>query len=232
VRRVPLLLLDLDNTLLDRESAFHAFASALLTDIGAPEADVDWLVATDNDGFASRYEVADALRLRYGLSATVVEIVEVLREGILAHTKLDPLVACAVQIAGNAGWVPVIVTNGTTRQQEAKIRMTGLDRYVAEWVISEEAGVRKPDSRIFEIAADRARMGLRGAWMIGDSPEADIAGAAGVGIPSVWLHRGRHWTETRFSPTASAGTPIAAVAAVLDHASAHSGAGPLNARQR
>jgi putative hydrolase of the HAD superfamily len=218
VRRVPLLLLDLDNTLLDREAAFRAFARVLLADIGAPEIDLDWLIAADNDGFTSRYEVADALRLRYGLSATVVEIVEALHAGVIAHSRLDPLVACAIEIAGNAGWVPVIVTNGTTRQQEAKIRMTGLDQYVAEWVISEEAGVRKPDARIFELAADRARMGLRGAWMIGDSPEADIAGAAGMGLPSVWLHRGRRWTETRFAPTVSAGTPIAALAAVLDNA--------------
>jgi putative hydrolase of the HAD superfamily len=217
---VPLLLLDLDNTLLDRESAFRTFARALLADLGAPESDLDWLIAADNDGVTSRYEVADALRIRYGLSATVVDIVEALHDGVVAHSRLDPLVACAIQIAGNAGWVPVVVTNGTTRQQEAKIRMTGLDQYVAEWVISEEAGVRKPDARIFELAADRARMNLRGAWMIGDNPQADIAGAAGIGIPSVWLHRGRQWTESRFAPTATAGTPIAALAAVLDNAPA------------
>jgi putative hydrolase of the HAD superfamily len=218
VRPVPLLLLDLDNTLLDRESAFRTFAIALLADLGAPESDLDWLIAADNDGLTSRYEVADALRIRYGLAATVVEIVEALHDGVVAHSRLDPLIACAVQIAGNAGWVPVIVTNGATRQQEAKIRLTGLDRYVAEWVISEEAGVRKPDGRIFELAADRARMRLRGAWMIGDSPDADIAGAAGMGLPSVWLHRGRRWTEQRFTPTASAPNLVAAVAAVLDHA--------------
>jgi putative hydrolase of the HAD superfamily len=215
---VPLLLLDLDNTLLDRESAFRAFASAFVADIGAPQSDVDWLITADNDGFASRYEVADALRLRYGLAATVLEIVEVLRAGVLANTRLDPLIACALQIAANAGWVPVIVTNGDTVQQEAKIRSTGLDQYVAEWVVSEEAGVRKPDGRIFELAATRARMNLRGAWVIGDSAEADIAGAAGMGLPSVWLHRGRRWLEPRFAPTASAADLVAAVAAVLDHA--------------
>jgi len=217
VRPVPLLLLDLDNTLLDRESAFRAFALALLADLGAPASDLDWLIAADNDGLTSRYEVADALRIRYGLSATVVDIVEALQDGVVAHSRLDPLIACAIQIAGNAGWVPVVVTNGTTRQQEAKIRRTGLDQYVAEWVISEEAGVRKPDARIFELAADRARMNLRGAWMIGDSPDADIAGAASLGLPSVWLHRGRRWTEQRFTPTVSADTPIAALAAVLDN---------------
>ena len=217
---MPLLLVDLDNTLLDRESAFRTTAARLLAEVGAPESDLEWLIEADDDGHTSRYELADAIRLRYGLSITVVEIVEALREGVRRFSRLDPLVACALDIAANAGWIPVIVTNGGAHQQEAKIRMTGLDQYVAEWVISEEAGVAKPDSRIFEIAADRARMGLRGAWMIGDSPEADIAGAANLGLPSVWLHRGRRWTEQRFAPTVTAGSIVAALAAVLDRAAA------------
>jgi len=182
--------------------------------VGAP-GDLEWLVKADGDGLTTRWELADVIRDRYDLSATVVEIVDALRDGLASHTRLDPLVACAVQIAGNAGWVPVVVSNGTTRQQEAKIRMTGLDRYLADWVISEEAGVSKPDPRIFSLAADRARMSLRGAWMIGDSPEADIAGAAGVGVRSVWLHRGRRWTE-RATPDSHRDGPIAALAAVLD----------------
>ena len=99
--------------------------------------------------------------------------------------------ACALRIADDAGWVPVVVSNGAVRQQDAKIRRTGLDRYVADWVISEEVGVSKPNPRIFALAAQRARMPLRGAWVIGDGPEADIGGAAAVGLPSVWLHRGR-----------------------------------------
>ena len=51
--------------------------------------------------------------------------------------------------------------------------------------------------------------------MIGDSPEADIGGAATIGIPSVWIHRGRQWTERRFGPTRIAEGAIQAVAAVL-----------------
>jgi putative hydrolase of the HAD superfamily len=109
-----------------------------------------------------------------------------------------------------------VVSNGATRQQEAKIRLTGLDRYLADWVISEEAGVSKPNPRIFSIAAERARMRLSGAWMVGDSPEADIGGASAVGLPSVWVHRGRQWSEARYAPTRTADGAIAALAAVLD----------------
>src|SRR5205814_4872756 len=144
-----------------------------------------------------------------------IELVEIVREGLLDRLRLDPLVACALSIAEDAGWVPVVVTNGETHLQEAKLRRTGLDRYLAEWVISEEVGVRKPNPRIFTIAAERARMRLGGAWVIGDSPEADIGGADAAGLHSAWLHRGRDWIERRFAPTVAADGVIAAIAAIM-----------------
>jgi putative hydrolase of the HAD superfamily len=84
-----------------------------------------------------------------------------------------------------------VVTNGTVEQQDRKLRHTGLDRHVAGWVISEGAGVCKPDPAIFRIAAAQAGQSLHGAWMIGDSPEADMGGARNAGLPGVWLHRDR-----------------------------------------
>jgi putative hydrolase of the HAD superfamily len=212
---VPLLLLDLDNTLLDRAGPFRAWGEDFLRQVGAPAEDIDWLLDVDADGLTDRWDVADAVRERYQLRVSSVDIVEALHDGIVAKTSLNPMVACALKIAGDAGWVPVVVSNGAVRQQEAKIRQTGLDRYLADWVISEEAGVSKPNPRIFAIGAERARMRLAGAWMIGDSPEADIGGASGLGLNSVWLHRGRRWTEQRYTPTYTADGAIAALAAVL-----------------
>ncbi|MER7444194.1 HAD family hydrolase [Micromonospora avicenniae] len=212
---MPLLLLDLDNTLLDRAGPFRAWGQRFLDGIGAPETDIEWLLSIDADGLTDRWDVADAIRGRYDLRVPSIDLVEELHDGLVAHTRLDPLIACALRIADDAGWVPVVVTNGAVRQQEGKIRRTGLDRYVADWVISEEAGVSKPNPRIFALAAQRVRMPLRGAWMVGDSPEADIGGATSAGLPSVWLHRGRTWSDGRFRPTRTADGLIAAVAAVL-----------------
>jgi ribonucleotide monophosphatase NagD (HAD superfamily) len=48
-------------------------------------------------------------------------------------------------------------------------------------------------------AVTRALRAAR-AWMIGDSAEADIAGARSSGLSSVWLHRGRRWPLTAFEP--------------------------------
>ncbi|MGB2570488.1 HAD family hydrolase [Micromonospora citrea] len=212
---MPLLLLDLDNTLLDRAGPFRAWGERFLAGIGAPGADIDWLLSIDADGLTDRWDVADAIRDRYDLRIPSIDLVDELRDGVVANTRLDPLVACALRIADDAGWVPVVVTNGSVRQEDAKIRGTGLDRYVADWVISEEAGVSKPNPRIFALAAQRARMSLRGAWVVGDGPEADIGGAAAVGLPSVWLHRGRRWSDARFAPTRTVDSLIAAVSVVL-----------------
>lgn len=212
---MPLLLLGLDDTLLDRSGTFRAWGRDFLAKIGAPDYHLDWLLSVDADGMTSPWDVAEAIRERYKLNIPAIEIVESIRYGLLDRLRLDATVACALSIAKGAGWVPVVVANGETRFQEDKIRKTGLDRYLRAWVISEQAGVRKPNPRIFAIAAERARMSLRGGWVIGDSPEADIRGAKDVGLPSVWLHRGRRWSERRFGPTCVADCTIAALSAVM-----------------
>jgi putative hydrolase of the HAD superfamily len=215
---VPLLLLDLDDTLLDRAGAVRAWAEDFVQKVGGLETDVDWILDVDADGLTDAWDVADALKSRYRLRVSTIDLVNSLRDAEVYNSRLDPMVACALGIAADAGWVPVVVTNGAVRQQEAKIRYTGLDRYLADWVISEEVGVSKPNPRIFGIAADRARMRLTGAWVVGESPEADIGGAHALGLPSVWLHRGRTWLDTRYAPTLTVDGPIAALAAVMDAA--------------
>ncbi|WP_026212222.1 HAD family hydrolase [Longispora albida] len=212
---MPLLLLDLDNTLVDRTGAFRQWARAFLPEIGAPDSDLEWLMDADDDGFANKMVLAEKIRDRYLLDASLEDILAEIRIGVIEHLRLDPLVACALEIAAKADWLPVIVTNGTQRQQEAKIRRCGLDRYVAGWIISEEAGLRKPDPRIFAEAARRAGRRLGGSWMVGDNPAADIGGATSAGIPSVWISRGRRWSEPRFAPTCTADNCLSAVYEVL-----------------
>lgn len=186
-----------------------------MDEVGAPAEDLDWLLSVDADGLTSRWDLADAVRDRYQLRVPSIDILDELRQGPQAYERLDPLVACALQIAGDAGWVPVVVTNGPADQQESRIRRTGLDRYIADWVISGQAGVSKPNPRIFALAAQRVRMRLGGAWVLGDSPEADIGGAAAMGLPSVWLHRGRDWVDNRFAPTRVVGNVIQGLSAIM-----------------
>ena len=182
-----LLLIDLDNTLIDRTAAFKTWAAARFG-----VAEVPWLVEVDRDGYAARETVAALIAQRHGLPAA--DVLAELRAGMVDHLTADPEVAAALEEATAAGFVPVIVTNGLVAQQEAKLRRTGLDRLVAGWTISEAAGVRKPDRRIFEIAAASVGRSLDASgWMVGDHAELDVGGGAAAGLRTAWVSAGRTW---------------------------------------
>jgi len=213
---MPLLLVDLDNTLVDRAAAFAAFARDYATRLGRPGEDAAWLVETDDDGFTPRDVVAEAVRQRFGLDEIAVEeLVAVLRAGLVERLELDPAVPPALVRARAAGWPIVIVTNGAEHQQQRKIDHLELRPFIDGVVVSEAVGVRKPDAEIFRIAARTVGGALAGAWMVGDSAAADIRGAVNAGIDSVWLSRGRGYPADQPAPTAIAGSFTEAVDLVL-----------------
>jgi FMN phosphatase YigB (HAD superfamily) len=109
-----------------------------------------------------------------------------------------------------------VVTNGDADGQARKLAAAGLDTAVDSICISGAEGVRKPDPRIFALAAERAGAPLRPGWMIGDHAEADIAGARAVGLGTVWLSRGRTWPIADLEPDHQAVDSAAAIRWVLE----------------
>ncbi|MEY9948888.1 HAD superfamily hydrolase (TIGR01549 family) [Kitasatospora sp. GAS1066B] len=220
MHRMPLLLLDLDNTLLPRDAAFRAWAAGLLSEYGLPPGDLDWLCLLDGGGYVPRDTVLSATRRRYGLQLSMDGLVAHYRRGINSHISCPNSHVQALRAARTAGWTIAIVSNGGTGPQLEKIRRTGLGALVDAWVVSEEAGCAKPDPLIFEIAAQRCGVGLADAWaaeawVIGDHGPADIAGADLAGIRSVWLRHGRRWSERSYRPTLCAPGLPEAIALVL-----------------
>jgi 2-haloacid dehalogenase len=83
----------------------------------------------------------------------------------------------------------LIVTNGLADVQRSRLALSGLGDLIADLVISEEAGVSKPDPRIFEHACGRIGRTDRGRMvMVGDSLESDIRGGAAFGIDTCWFN--------------------------------------------
>jgi len=66
-------------------------------------------------------------------------------------------------------------------------RHTGLDRLVAGWTISEGAGVRKPDRRIFDHALAALGSAPGRTLHVGDSHERDVRAAKSLGMRTAWL---------------------------------------------
>lgn len=200
--------MDLDNTLVDRDAAFADAVTDFLLEHELPTADRAWVMEVDGGGFTSRGVVAEAMSGRYPL-LPLSAIESLLDTGAADRLTLAPPVAGELRRLAN--WTTVIVTNGRTVQQQAKIVNTGLDRLVDAWVISEQAGHRKPDPQIFQAAAAITGTSLDGAWMIGDSAHADIGGAARLGLTSVWVANNRRWPETGLHPTHIAEDIVAAL---------------------
>jgi len=131
---------------------------------------------------------------RYDLATTVEEMATAFRPTYLAAYQVEPDVIDGLRRLRAEGWSLGIVTNGPPSQGE-KVTATGLDQLVDGWAVSEVVGFRKPDPRVFEAAAAECGATLDGAWMVGDSAPADMAGAHNTGLRSIWLDRGRSWSD-------------------------------------
>ncbi len=81
------------------------------------------------------------------------------------------------------------VSNGN-----ANLRAIGLDHYFEASLAAREAGMLKPDPRIFDLLLQRAGLKHAETAHVGDDPEADVEGARRAGLLPVWLNReGASW---------------------------------------
>ena len=92
------------------------------------------------------------------------------------------------RIAG--GFALALITNGAPDTQREKLRHTAIDRYFDVVVISGEHALAKPDPAIFRHALNNLDVAPQEALHVGDSLQADVAGALNAGLTAVWLNRG------------------------------------------
>ncbi|GGT10096.1 HAD family hydrolase [Nonomuraea spiralis] len=186
----PLALFDLDNTLIDRLGAFRLWAAEFAAGRGLGQDAVRWLVRLDADGSVPMDVFFARVRERFGLAEPVGELWRDYRGRLPYLVECRGGVLAGLDRLRAAGWAVGIVTNGMADNQTGKIRRTGLAGRVDGWAISGAEGVRKPDTRLFEIAAVRCGAVLEGGWMVGDDPDKDVAGGHAAGLRTIWIDRG------------------------------------------
>jgi HAD superfamily hydrolase (TIGR01509 family) len=81
-----------------------------------------------------------------------------------------------------------IVSNNMLQEQRDKLEFCGLSAHVDALIVSEEAGVAKPDPAIFRMALDALDVTADQSVMLGDSWSADVVGAQAAGIRVVWFN--------------------------------------------
>jgi len=81
-----------------------------------------------------------------------------------------------------------ILSNGFREIQYLKMKNAGLAPYFERTLLSEDVSIQKPHKKIFDYAFKNTNSKRTESLMIGDSFEADIAGAQNAGIDQLWLN--------------------------------------------
>lgn len=210
-----LALFDLDDTLAGCAGTYRRWAEVFASTRELSAADLAVLYDVD------LWEVPFSEQLRrihthFEVPESAEDFWIAFRDAYPRYVRCEPETLHALKRLRDNGWRIGIVTNGRVDNQHDKITMSGLDRFVDGWVISEAAGITKPDPAIFEAAAAKLGVSLAdGGWMVGDNLAADIAGGQAVGLDTVWLHHNRTRADTDPRPTHAAASPAEAVDLIL-----------------
>ncbi|HEY5039595.1 MAG TPA: HAD family hydrolase [bacterium] len=198
-----MIFFDLDDTLLDHETAaragatnvFKSFRSCFKEDLET------FLVRWHNVSekyFQSnskiKYELWEERRLRmrelFSVEFSDEEAesrFEVYLEAYEADWRLFPdAIPClrALQYRKLG-----LITNGEGEQQRSKILKLGLGDYFQTVIISREVNCAKPEKAIFELAARQAGVAIKDCVYVGDRLQADARSSQQAGMRGIWLNR-------------------------------------------
>jgi putative hydrolase of the HAD superfamily len=210
--RLPFVLFDLDNTLVDRRGTLAGWAAEFVSRHGLGDGEQAYVLGLVSERtYPSTF---DAIRARYRLDASVEELWWAYCADIAAMVSCPRDVLARLDELRAAGWRVGVATNGAADIQWAKLRATGIADRVDGAFVSGEADARKPDVRHFALAAARCGAALaEGGWMVGDSPVNDIGGGRAAGLRTIWVDNGRPWDPQISAPDHT----VANVRGAIDH---------------
>ncbi|WP_274650159.1 HAD family hydrolase [Paenibacillus humicola] len=204
--QVKAVLFDLDNTLLDRTATFRLFTEKLLDRYGdgasanEREAMIEEIRIADEDGYKNKRELFTELlnspSIKWsGRPGSAEELMAFYREHYVCSARLMET-AAELLARCRPKYKLGLITNGRTAIQYGKIDRLSLRGSFDFIAVSEEAGVKKPDLRIFRLALDGLGVAPEEAVYIGDHPVNDMGGADAAGMRTIWLRRNQPWPES------------------------------------
>jgi putative hydrolase of the HAD superfamily len=209
VRRIEIVLFDLDDTLHDDTFAYRSAAEEVAREVAA-EHGIDALALMDAyiaeaEGFWHRL-TADDLKvklasIRASMWQSALESVGAGGDPDLARisaerynayrTKYFTLFPGAVDLLRalrERGVKLGIVTNGLSETHREKIALLQISEYFDAIFLSDEVGMVKPDPLLFAHACRTLGGAPARSAMVGDRYDRDIRGALDAGLYTIWLN--------------------------------------------
>ena len=199
--RKPILLFDLDNTILDFDSGERA---ALLDAFRLFRIDPTEKLLEDyhhinikyweklEKGELSRIEVLegrfDEVFRLYGIDCSGAKIQSVYEKNLGDHYDFMPGAEELLEKLHEKNDL-YIVSNGCASVQSSRIAGAGLKKYFKDFFVSENIGFDKPDARFFEYCFfNIPDFDKEKTIIIGDSLTSDIRGGKNAAVKTCWLN--------------------------------------------
>jgi putative hydrolase of the HAD superfamily len=202
MKNIKALIFDLDNTILDRSKTFLIFSEKLIERYfrGSSEKEkqkmINLIVISDQDGYKGKNQMFLELleALTWDNKPSIEELLEFytmeyVNNAMLMEDALQILEYCKTKYKIG------LITNGKNVIQYGKIDKLNLREYFDTIVVSEEAGVKKPNKLIFENALKNLNLRPEECIYIGDHPINDIDGADKAGMKTIWIKVNQPWRE-------------------------------------
>ncbi|GAA3133169.1 hypothetical protein GCM10017600_44940 [Streptosporangium carneum] len=203
---------------MELDEEFHVWAVEFAQGHGLGHDGVSRLIGLDRSGYPHREVFFTKTKDHFGLPGSVDELWSRYRRRMPYIVRCRPEVLSGLSHLRVSGWRVAIVTNRTADKRLRKIRRTGPAEAVDAMALSGIVGVRKPETRLFEIAAERCGMALSsGGWVVGDSLTADVADGRSAGLRTIWIDKGTRQTRSarRTTPSPMSWRPWRACRAVI-----------------
>jgi putative hydrolase of the HAD superfamily len=236
VRRIEIVLFDLDDTLHDDTYAYHTAAEEVAREVAA-EHGIDALALkaayiAEAEGFWHRLSVDDLQTKLAGVRASMwqaalenvgaggdPELAERSAERYNAYRvkyfTLFPGAIDLLRALRERGMKLGIVTNGLSETHREKIALLQISEYFDAIFLADEVGMVKPDPLLFAHACRTLGGTPAHSAMVGDRYDRDIRGAIQAGLYTVWLNVRAEQLPPGAAPPDATCSSIAGAARIL-----------------
>lgn len=197
------VLLDVDNTLLDFDAAERQALTAMLEEYELPHdaqaCDTYHMVNRELwDALAKgKLSKAKLFQTRFSRFMQAMHLPDNgkshamndrYEELLATHADVIPGALTALEELGEVATL-ASVSNGAAAVQQARIRESGVERYMDGVYISEKIGAAKPSAKLFEyVLKDLGITNRSRVLMVGDDLLADIKGGQNAGLDTCWVN--------------------------------------------
>ena len=113
---------------------------------------------------------------------------ELFKEGFAKTSDLTENAYKIIKYLYDKGYKIYVITNGLVELQRPRIMNSKVANYISDIIVSEQVGVSKPNSKIFNILLEKTNLTFDEVVMVGDSLEKDIKGAHNANIKAIWYN--------------------------------------------